>query len=771
MPTEYSNFTMPDARPAPPLAPGVGAGNVWDPHTGKWINSQTRKPVEQLDQSTLDIQRARQLAGEGQLGGPEIDQRQSNQSRGIQMGALGVMRDAAEGRQTRTDTLGRELSNQENNSTRSMAASVRGGAMARAAASRAGAAQIGQDTGRANQQIAAQRAANMASARGQYGEALGGMRSDDLAQASSQANLNVGQRNANHSREQFQERMAFDIANAANDDMLGKSAADRAASNADRANGNRSEADKSAGFTQGANIVVGGVNGGIQAGTLGSDERMKTSVHAMSPKARVKERAKYDRSMFKREGDVDIGPDRHTEMLKQLAKDTEGADPYASHNDDRGIGGARHGYAKSREGQDGALFGGRPDPAPTHGTMVEMAPGSVDSMRGDGPVKDEFSRQIMMSDPAAKQEAYALGRAHGATSTKASPVEWAYDMPDDIKEPTTMSGPRGHAKPAGGKASSHSVAKAERAAPKDEPGAFKRGADALVQHGGPVAPGFISPSFDAATKAPEGAAMAFGRNPAPTTDLAAQAMPPAEQPMSPAGGQSPGYFGQLSARTRAMLSDEETKSRVVPLSEEGGIERHWDADVSKAKSAPDAISGASLSGPAPKYSKSEAKPEAPKPAKPRRAPKRTDDDDLKRMADEMLGSTRAKNDAFLGAGPSVGHAPPAWLSREMGDTTTSDERAKSHEHESPMADANRSMAPSSYEYKPEFTPPDQRPGEKNVGPMANHMEADPVAKTAIVKDPGTGLLSIDKTKALKLTMGGLASLQREVDELRERKRA
>jgi hypothetical protein len=95
----------------------------------------------------------------------------------------------------------------------------------------------------------------------------------------------------------------------------------------------------------------------------------------------------------------------------------------------------------------------------------------------------------------------------------------------------------------------------------------------------------------------------------------------------------------------------------------------------------------------------------------------------------------------------------------------SDPRTKTDAHDSPMADANRSMEPSSYEYRPEFTPPEQEQGETNVGPMANKMEANPVAKTAIVKDPETGLLAIDKTKGLKLVMGGLADLQRQVDRM------
>jgi hypothetical protein len=84
----------------------------------------------------------------------------------------------------------------------------------------------------------------------------------------------------------------------------------------------------------------------------------------------------------------------------------------------------------------------------------------------------------------------------------------------------------------------------------------------------------------------------------------------------------------------------------------------------------------------------------------------------------------------------------------------------------PIADANRSMAGSAYAYKPDFTPPDQKPGETNVGPMAQNMEQSPVAATAVKTDPATGLKVIDKDKALKLTMAGIADLQRQQDQTR-----
>lgn len=84
-----------------------------------------------------------------------------------------------------------------------------------------------------------------------------------------------------------------------------------------------------------------------------------------------------------------------------------------------------------------------------------------------------------------------------------------------------------------------------------------------------------------------------------------------------------------------------------------------------------------------------------------------------------------------------------------------------------LARANRSMEGSEYAYKPEYTPPDQAPGEKNVGPMAQNMAADPVAGTAVKKDPKTGMLMLDRDKLLKLNSASVASLQKQIDQLKK----
>jgi len=85
---------------------------------------------------------------------------------------------------------------------------------------------------------------------------------------------------------------------------------------------------------------------------------------------------------------------------------------------------------------------------------------------------------------------------------------------------------------------------------------------------------------------------------------------------------------------------------------------------------------------------------------------------------------------------------------------------------SPLANAARSMEGSSYAYKPGLTPPNQRPGEPNFGPMAQNMEKSPIAGTAVKENQETGLKVIDRDKALKVTMSVAADQQRQLDEMR-----
>lgn len=97
-------------------------------------------------------------------------------------------------------------------------------------------------------------------------------------------------------------------------------------------------------------------------------------------------------------------------------------------------------------------------------------------------------------------------------------------------------------------------------------------------------------------------------------------------------------------------------------------------------------------------------------------------------------------------------------------TMQSDERTKT-----PMAGANRAMVAEPYAYKPEYAARNgQEPGELNVGPMAQRLAKDPVARTAVVEGED-GMLAIDQGKGLKLVMGGVADLQRQVDDLKKKR--
>jgi hypothetical protein len=85
--------------------------------------------------------------------------------------------------------------------------------------------------------------------------------------------------------------------------------------------------------------------------------------------------------------------------------------------------------------------------------------------------------------------------------------------------------------------------------------------------------------------------------------------------------------------------------------------------------------------------------------------------------------------------------------------------------DSPVAEANRTMKGSPYVYKPEFTPPDQKPGEPNFGFMAQNLEKSPITATAVKEDP-QGMKRVDALKLLRVLGASVADLQAQEDETR-----
>ncbi len=309
-------------------------------------------------------------------------------------------------------------------------------------------------------------------------------------------------------------------------------------------------------------------------------------------------------------------------------------------------------------------YGTAPQAAAQPDRYAGMAPGSEDFDGGAHHLFSKGDRDIALSDPRAKREAFIDGV--NATQRMHDTGE-AVPAPDYLKEPHP--GEHGRAKPGG---------------------AVERGMAGLVKYGGAVGPesGQGFGATNAFQKAQVGAQILAGKQPVDINNIALGREKVAPRPHM---AQQPG----------------------APVAHAPAPSGDFDAQVRDQFGAP------------PQGSPAPPAPQA----------------DVPGYFGQFAQGTR---------------------------TMISDPRSKTATHDSPMADANRSMAPSSYQYRPEFTPPEQQPGETNVGPMANKMEANPVAKTAIVKDPQTGLLAIDKTKALKLTMGGLSSLQRQVDQLQSR---
>jgi hypothetical protein len=163
----------------------------------------------------VDVARYRGL-GEAAYGtaGPAIDRVRTREGRGLVLGSLGHIQAVADGRESESLRLGQEQARQAALAQQSMAASVRGGAAARAAASSA----AGRGVARSNAQIAnyarAGQAAEMAQARQQLMQGTTGLRGQDLGLASSQAELEAKQRSLNEQQQQAYERMGWETRNA-----------------------------------------------------------------------------------------------------------------------------------------------------------------------------------------------------------------------------------------------------------------------------------------------------------------------------------------------------------------------------------------------------------------------------------------------------------------------------------------------------------------------------------------------------------------------------
>jgi len=336
--------------------------------------------------------------------GPQIDMARPDESRGLSMDALGMLRRRADGGEV---SPAQQMQAQQTagavSGIQSGAASIKGGAMARAAAARGAQATGARVAAQGTQDGAALRAREMADASSQYFGAAQGQRGRDLGLATSQADLEAKQRAANEQRDQFYKGLEFDQKKTTVDDALGRTAAESAAENSSRTAGLNESNAAFGRATQVASGTLGAVNGGVSAYNAsqneggakksddpwdpknfsGSDPKTKRAIKPISDaeakrlKGKAADMGAQTKAMASaffggKEYDGKYGDSPFPEAKKEakpapnfkdVLDDRFGdggvsrGDPYKTPPPPTGVTGASKGYAASRNGQMGSMFG------------------------------------------------------------------------------------------------------------------------------------------------------------------------------------------------------------------------------------------------------------------------------------------------------------------------------------------------------------------------------------------------------------------------------
>ncbi len=184
-----------------------------DPH-GAWNATGVEGGAVVSDQFQHDIDRYRKLGHDATQQGPvAVDDRQSNQSRGVQMGALGLLRRQADGSAASSAQI---LSQRANQNAGSAAANqvtgARGVGSALGAFGSANAAATGQAMA-ANAHNANTRAGEISHGQNAFTAGGGAIRQGDVQMATQNAQLDAQNRALAEKQQQTFERMAFDTRN------------------------------------------------------------------------------------------------------------------------------------------------------------------------------------------------------------------------------------------------------------------------------------------------------------------------------------------------------------------------------------------------------------------------------------------------------------------------------------------------------------------------------------------------------------------------------
>lgn len=687
------------AKPPPPPPASVDARLGSRPvDGGETIGGSYGNRIGGADDA---VNRYRDLAGwTGSQTAPTIDNRLSMQSRGYQMGALGLLDQQARGNApSAAEAMAKRNTDAAINAGQSLASSVKGGAGARVAAMRNAQNMTAQTMGQGAQRAEEARANEIARATGQLASTAQGMRQSDMGQAQAQASLEAQQRALNSQDRRFFEGLGHEVNKDQLDANLAGRSAGAAESNAATAKSQMKHNRVMDWVRTGAGVVAGGLGGllsdpDIKDGVKGplaslglGGVPLDTGVGAGSSAVGS---PTFDKMAPGGGMDVMGSLKAHSNFGTQFAsrpalmmrsamasKDPAGMmlSPGAAKTAIRPLGTPAPGSAEAMVNDTRAAGGYAPMPDIQDLSKIPQV--GTSTAQGPAPFLDKYMAEEAAKPPSLKEKLgwqyyESLGR-EGSAAENADEINKAEArfIRDKFKREAETD------KETGGK----KEGKKEEAKP-----ALKGWAGGLVGALGGIAdPSSVGMRSDSAAK------------------------------------EKVGREAYLLGRAHEM--EARTTGKDVPFAHGGPPKKGEEIIDRDPHMATDPAVNPTL----------QAKKEAP------------DDSTFSKFRHVM---DRARAMAALP------------------DSIRSDAEAKKVlKKEAPLAESNRSMSASSYKYKEGLGPPEQVPGEVNVGPMADNMAADDVARTAIKREPDTGLLMIDKDKGLKLVMGGLASLQKQVDAI------
>ncbi len=239
------------------------------------------KPGSGLESWDVDVDRARRLGAEshGRLA-PQVNQTDTGESRGLQMGALGMLRAQAEGSAPSSSAIMAQRANQNAIGVAGhqvTAARSPGGAIAaqRMASDAAGNSMLAGNAANANQRLS-----ELSHGAGAYASGAGQVQNQDVQTAAVDADLEAQQRAANEARQQGYERRGWNTRNqesqthdrwqALNEGDVRRMGQERDAQNAADAAQNQEY------IGTGSAVATGGISGYV-----GSDPRMKMHIGSL----------------------------------------------------------------------------------------------------------------------------------------------------------------------------------------------------------------------------------------------------------------------------------------------------------------------------------------------------------------------------------------------------------------------------------------------------------------------------------------------------------